>query len=663
MPKTKATPSRSGDTPATPMPAASTRGGSRRPAPRWVPDDSQFETSLDRLDDATSSATDRRFAALAPLPTPVAAKNCTQMWIPAARLSTDHSIDEILSSLAADSQPAVWRDCLVHLRDFNRVPRRGISFVCTSDDALTRLGNLQLQVCDTPVTIRKYSKYDKLYFVDLNRLPKDVPDQAIYDWFMARDACPILITPTYVHGQVKSRGRTVYFNHVGCPPGLFEPEGEPLREIYFDPDEKPCFVQHRMRKYNSVTPPSLRPKQRRESDMSVDSTRSGTGEGVSTPPHGSAALDSSRGSAPLDSSTGSAPLDSSTGSVTRGSAAGVTTISTRRLIFDAAEKNAPDWKLVQHSQYGVINRDGPMYMEPEGRLPCEVHEDPTDPNALVYSIPITPNSYIELLEYGYDLTLPPGLEIDARDQDEDGMDDSLSGFTADSALIPHQKEATRLKATKALPLKVQQASVEELQRYIDEFLDKEVLTWPSHEDTLAAIQQQPAYFRRIFKIPSARQTQLFKAHAVYRAISAEPLADGETGEAQDRLQLRFNRSDASADLFFDDLFPDSARKADALHSAICDLFLMIFAPAAYFDPVKIQAMIPATLPPKRLRHSPYLLWSDVNLFYLAHSAAVKPYLTDTRTPAHVHEALTHLAGSPLPTTVETGPSRLVVPQL
>ncbi|KAL8009054.1 hypothetical protein Plhal703r1_c01g0000181 [Plasmopara halstedii] len=72
-----------------------------------------------------------------------------------------------------------------------------------------------------------YSTYGKLYFVGLTRLQKDATDQTIYDWFVQRGARPVLITPTHVHGQVKSRGRTVYFYSVGCPAGLFESTGEP----------------------------------------------------------------------------------------------------------------------------------------------------------------------------------------------------------------------------------------------------------------------------------------------------------------------------------------------------------------------------------------------------------------------------------------------------
>ncbi|GMF33269.1 unnamed protein product [Phytophthora lilii] len=193
---------------------------------------------------------DRRFAVLAPLPTPVAPELCTRMRIPAGKLTTEHNVSEIMASLDSDSQPELWREAKPHLRDFMRILHQGISFVCTSDHALQRVGGVQLTICDTPVTIRKYSSYDKLYNVDLQRLPADVSEPLIYDWFVARGARPILITPTQVLGELKSRARTVYFNSVKCPDALFEPTGEPLREIFFVDGEKPCFVQHRLRRGN-----------------------------------------------------------------------------------------------------------------------------------------------------------------------------------------------------------------------------------------------------------------------------------------------------------------------------------------------------------------------------------------------------------------------------
>ncbi|CAH0486835.1 unnamed protein product [Peronospora farinosa] len=151
---------------------------------------------------------------------------------------------------------------LAHLGISIGSPKQGISFVCTSDDALRRLGRVQILICDTVFTIRKYSSYHTLYSVDLQRLPADVPDLAIYDWFIARGARLILITPTQVLGELKSRARTVYFNSVACPGPLFEPNDEPLRELFFFEGERSCYVQHRLRRYNRVKPPSLRPPPR-----------------------------------------------------------------------------------------------------------------------------------------------------------------------------------------------------------------------------------------------------------------------------------------------------------------------------------------------------------------------------------------------------------------
>ena len=62
---------------------------------------------------------------------------------------------------------------------------------------------------------------------------------------------------TFVAGELKFRYRIVYFNAVQCPPGLMLEYGDPLRKIFFDLDNKPCFVQYRLRKFNQVKPPLL----------------------------------------------------------------------------------------------------------------------------------------------------------------------------------------------------------------------------------------------------------------------------------------------------------------------------------------------------------------------------------------------------------------------
>uniref|UniRef100_A0AAV1UBG5 Uncharacterized protein n=1 Tax=Peronospora matthiolae TaxID=2874970 RepID=A0AAV1UBG5_9STRA len=150
------------------------------------------------------------------------------MWIPVVRLSAVHSTDEIVQSLAGDSQPAIWQAHRASLLDFVRSPHQKISFLYRSGAALHSWGGLALQVCGLTVRIRNISKYDKLYFVDLTRLPGDFPDRDIYNWFVNRISRPVLITLTFVAYELKSQSH------------------------------KPCFVQHRLRKLNRVKTPSLR---------------------------------------------------------------------------------------------------------------------------------------------------------------------------------------------------------------------------------------------------------------------------------------------------------------------------------------------------------------------------------------------------------------------
>eukprot|EP00644_Phytophthora_capsici_P003654 jgi/Phyca11/554701/estExt2_Genewise1Plus.C_PHYCAscaffold_640143 len=145
--------------------------------------------------------------------------------------------------------------------------------MCASDTALTRLGNLQLTICGISATIKKYSKFDKLYYVDLRRLPPSASDPVIYDYFVALGERPVMITLTQVHGQINSRDRTIYFNRTECPPVLKTSDQDAVREIYFEPDnqdEKPCFLKQHTARFNRVTTPSLR-KHRRGSDVSITS--------------------------------------------------------------------------------------------------------------------------------------------------------------------------------------------------------------------------------------------------------------------------------------------------------------------------------------------------------------------------------------------------------
>ncbi|CAH0493170.1 unnamed protein product [Peronospora farinosa] len=196
---------------------------------------------------------------------------------------------------------------------------------------------------------------------------------------------------------------------------------------------------------------------------------------------------------------------------------------------------------------------------------------------------------------------------------------------------------------------------------IDEYLLRDFATITSHADIMAAIHVQPGYFRRFFQLPEVRQSRLFKSHAIYRLISAEPLHTGESSDVSSRLSTRLDVDPHDVYATFTSLFPTADLQAAAIHSAVSDLFLMIFAPSIYVDPVKIFALLPGLPSPKRIRHTPFLLWSDINLLSIARSDVLRINLTDSRTPTHVITALTYLADTTVPTTAAIGTSRLVRP--
>ncbi|CAH0473129.1 unnamed protein product [Peronospora belbahrii] len=555
-----------------------------------------FWASLQRFNDVHSSDVDRRFAALAPLPTPVEPELCTRIWIPASRLTAEHNIHEILESLAADSQPS--------------------------------------------------------------RLPANVTDLAVYDWFVARGARPVLITPTQVFGELNLRSRTVYFHSVACPSSLFEPNSDPLREIHFLEGKSHVFSTSA----STVQPRSAAfpPAPVRPSSPRSDATM-GSDDGATT----SDELPSTANSVPSVSLPTSSPSPAM--SVVRAvPPPAVPSGSTkhRLLILGSVATDEPMWKLVQHSQYGIIRRDGPKYLEPPRAVPCRLYEGSDDPHSLLYSIPVMPTMYDVLYDDGYDTILPPDVDINPSERDKfTDLTKQVSGFSEDSDLVPAPKAIRSLMNTRKLPLRVEQVSVRELEHFIDEYLASEFSSLTSHDDAFAAVQVQPAYFRRLFKLPVEHQTRLFKRHAAYRSVSAEPLQPGEVWTAATRLSQGFTVDPMDVAGTFDSLFHTDERNLAALSSVTCDFFLMIFAPAIYVDPVKVATLLPGHAIHKRIRHSPFPLWSDIILLYLARTDVGGLFLSNPRTPSHVVDAIRYLANAALSQSAATGCSSLVRPRI
>lgn len=583
---------------------------------RFIPDDSAFERSVQLMENDEGDYAALRLAALSQLPTPVAAEQCFRMWISAPTVADSHNIDEILQSLAGN-QPQAWKEARVEVRDFVRIPKHGISFVCTSQAVCHQIGGLTLTICGVKATIRKYSLYDKWYYVDLTRLPNGVDDTDIYRWFSEQGVRPVLIAPKHRASGLISRDRTVFFAQVGCPDALFVNDKEALREIFFDDSDKPCFVHHRNRALNRTKPPSLKkaPKPKRHIELSdtigddtIDmDTTDGDDQGNDTTPPPQ-------------------PV----------------TAPPRTIIIPKVDpKTLNDWQLIARSKHGLVDPNATR-SAPEHFTPCELRDNPQDPFSLTYDLAVTANMY-DVLSYDYmDEATSPDIDIEAS---RDGV--QLNGFTADSPLLP-LSSAGILTRVRFHQHKVEHMTVDELAKAIDEYMVTEFQSLASnHDDVLAAIKAQPAYHRRLFQLEDAAQTTLIQQHAVYRALMTEPIDGDSTFSFTHRLRSRFGDNPPDIDTIFRGLFKEQQDQDNAYNYALTDLLLMVMAPSIYVDPIKVQILIPSSFAPCRLRYSAFLVWSDITLSFIAQTDVCATLLQHNKIPQHVKAALTSVkAGLP-----------------
>ncbi|TYZ67605.1 hypothetical protein PybrP1_009034 [[Pythium] brassicae (nom. inval.)] len=559
-----------------------------------------------------------RHAALAVLPTPVAPDQCFRMWIPAPDVVQNHNIDEILQSLAGN-QPQMWKDARPQVRDFVRIPKHGISFLCTSQNACHKLGGVSLKICGFSVRIKRYSLYDKWYYVDLTRLPPEVDDTTIYNWFCEEaGARPVLIAPKYNAAGLVSRDRTVFFPQVGCPDGLLVDEKTPLREIFFTETQAvPCFVHHRNRKLNKFTPPSLqkKTKPKREIDLSAD---------VAAPQ--AMAIDDKESHDPTAHPRASKGRDRSP----------ATQLATRQpprsvIIPRVDPATLSEWKLVENSKRGLIDAAA-IRDEPAAFTPCELAAD-ADDFSLRYDLAVSPNYYRVLVHEYVDDATSPDVDIDVQVDST-----SLNGFTADSPLLP-LAAARALINSRHHAFKVEHMSLEELSRAIDDYLAKDFFdVVGNHDDALASIKAQPAFHRKLFNMEDLQQAALVKQHAVFRAFMSSPLEESPRSFVL-RLKTKFGGDLPPIDTVFQDIFAAQTEQDAAFFFASLDLLLMVMAPSIYVNPIKVQMLMPPQLQPRRVKFSAFLLWSDVTLAFVAKSDVCQALLDHPKIPTHFKAAV------------------------
>ncbi|TDH69610.1 hypothetical protein CCR75_008862 [Bremia lactucae] len=232
--------------------------------PRQVPTDSLLAASEAEL--ASSNFDALRNNALKLAPTPAAPSELHRMWIPCPMVIRKKHLAELLEELATDTQPQIWKDARQArlLQDFLIIPNAGVRFTCASYDMASKLSQVSLKAFGSTIQIARFSKYGSRYYIDLVRLPDEITDRTIFDWFESRGAPPTCILPTYMRNGLPSRERTVYFAQDQAPEILVPSPNTPLREISFpSPDDgmvdlRPCFINHKVARYNRVTPPSIR---------------------------------------------------------------------------------------------------------------------------------------------------------------------------------------------------------------------------------------------------------------------------------------------------------------------------------------------------------------------------------------------------------------------
>ncbi|RLN58204.1 hypothetical protein BBJ28_00025010 [Nothophytophthora sp. Chile5] len=247
------------------------RSNARRPeVSRQIPSDTLLQSSESAL--ASNDLDGLRASAFRLAPTPTAASQLHRMWIPCPTVIKRRHICEMLDELAKDDQPEIWKDARQNklLQDFKLIPNAGVRFTCSAYATAVKLSLLKLNAFGQQIQIARFSQFASRYYVDLVRLPDEVTDRMIFDWFATRGSPPTCVCPTYMRNGLPSRERTVYFNQDRPPAVLVPSEDEPLREISFSaPDDgmtelRPCFVNHKVARYNRVTPPSILARQAEE---------------------------------------------------------------------------------------------------------------------------------------------------------------------------------------------------------------------------------------------------------------------------------------------------------------------------------------------------------------------------------------------------------------
>ncbi|EGZ04874.1 hypothetical protein PHYSODRAFT_320278 [Phytophthora sojae] len=561
---------------------------------------------------------DKRCAALAGVPQQVSADLCFSMWIPARDLTS-----------------------LEHLRDFKAIPRAGISFVCTDREVCTKLGGEAVTICGCKFTVQAYSKYSHWYYVDLQRLPDDVSDGTIYDWFAGQGTPPVFITPAHIVGGLRSRSRRVYFAQKTAPASVMIDKRTPLRQIQFL-GQGYSVVHHRRREYNRVIPPfikELRAKHRKPAEPQPDPPSPDADDTASTPPAFDDQSDTSENAAMADASDSDfephSGDESESDSSQSGSMDGIeVAIEVRRKAIWPSGNPPPKFPVAptKSSDFAPdrVLRAKRLIFGEAANPAKEWRSLP--PSQKDYPVVSTVNSY-EWLATGEGGSIPPDQDIILWDRSQTPAS-SVGSYVA--------KDLTAETAHNSV---VYQGSVEELSLKNLCLVIKEVLgsfeSNPDPDTAISSVQAQPSLHRAF-------------GHAVLRELATRPFEPEGDTTVYGRLSSQL------PDLVTTDLqealglfYPDEAQFWLKVKLAEFDLALQIIAPSIYLDPFKMGAFLGKAA--SALPHPLWLLWDDSTLASIIMSPLLDRILTGPL-PADLRETIEYLrnqATSVPPSSVPT----------
>lgn len=559
---------------------------------RYIPSDSSFFQALSEAYDSNASEDTIKALALREVAkSSVDPSLKVELFIPAPKLTTIFSLEDVLASLHRENQTDVWTASLPHVCDFVCVRGRGIKFHCNDRDIAIKLGGSAIRCLGKQLQIQPYRQYGEWYYVDLRNVPIGVGDLEIFDYFKTFNV-QFGIAP-YVHqGPLQSRDRTIWFRSKQAPAALFSSTNQPLREIFFPGHEHPVFVHHKHRALNKVTPPSLVVKQ------------------ASTKPQ------STHYDLDAASATQVAALDSTQHQSQQ----------EPRVTFVKPSPSAPfeEWITVSHQ---LACKTPPI---PTASQFVEVVEEHND-NQVHYTFPVYPTQYqlafhpLDDDNEGDSITCEVIVDNTSVRGNPLYPSDTISRMLEQHCMLQNPKVVARRSGVRR-HIKAQQVL----------FMDE---TEP--ETRLAIIAAQPSAIAPALSKPSPRLSGLVTEHAIMRAICAAPdHTFGDSDTLMDRLQTHYGADIPPHTTLLETLLPSHDAQTTAHALALFDLYLRSSAASIYMDPLQIATLADAPNP-SRIWRSHFLLWDDLTLLALASSSFGSTLIE--KAPPHISAAIGVLA--------------------